>query len=91
MPGNFHAVPEAVLATWPKPNYIDPVRRPWLPAVAMTLLGVSTVLISGRFYLRARRQAGDFGLDDLFIFVGWFVSVGQYLAHEPCFRERNDL
>lgn len=76
MPGNFHTIPPSIVASWPPPNYVDPVRRSWLPILACTLLGVSTVLIAGRFYLRARKQAGDFGLDDLFISVGWLVSVG---------------
>lgn len=71
MPGNFHSVPESVIASWPRPNYIDPVRRGWLPGFACAFLGVSTVLIAGRFYMRARRQAGDFGYDDLLIFTGW--------------------
>lgn len=26
--------------------------------------------------MRARKEAGVFGLDDLLIFIGWFVSVG---------------
>ena len=76
MPGNFHEIPPEVLANWPKPDYIDPVRREWLPALACTLLGLSTILVAGRFYLRLRREAGDFGLDDLFIGLGWLFSVG---------------
>ena len=76
MPGNFNSIPPSVIASWPKPNYIDPVRRSWLPAFSCTLLGVSTILITGRFYLRARREAGDFGLDDLFIAIGYVVSIG---------------
>ncbi len=46
-----------------------------MPAFSCTLLGIATVLITGRFYLRARREAGDFGLDDLLLFIGWAVSV----------------
>lgn len=80
MPGNFHAVPESVIASWPEPNYIDPVRRSWMPAFACTFLGVSTVLVAGRFYLRARNKAGAFGLDDLLIFTGWLFAVGLSTA-----------
>ncbi|KXL48519.1 hypothetical protein M433DRAFT_63063 [Acidomyces richmondensis BFW] len=76
MPGNFHSIPESVLQSWPKPNYIDPVRRGWLPVFSCTWLGASTILIAVRFYMRARKEAGVFGLDDLLIFIGWFVSVG---------------
>lgn len=76
MPGNFHAVPESVVQSWPKPNYTDPVRREWMPAFAMTWQVASTLLVTGRFYLRAKKQAGSFGLDDLMIFIGWLFSVG---------------
>lgn len=71
MPGNIHEVPEHVLAHWPEPNYVDPVTRSWLPAFAFVFPAVSTVLIAGRFWLRATKQAGGFGLDDVFIFLGW--------------------
>lgn len=76
MPGNFHAVPESVIESWPTPNYVDPVRRSWLPAFACVFLGVSTILVTGRFYLRANNKAGAFGLDDLLIAVAWLFSVG---------------
>lgn len=76
MPGNFHEVPQSVVEAWPDPNYIDPVRRGWMPAFAMTWQIASTLLVAGRFYLRARKQAGSFGLDDLMIFIGWLFSIG---------------
>lgn len=71
MPGNFHEVPEYIRDHWPAPNYVDPVRRTWMPEFASILPAVSTVLIAGRFWLRATKQAGGFGLDDLFIGLGW--------------------
>jgi len=55
---------------------VNPVRRGWLPAFSCTWLGASTVLIAVRLYMRARKEAGVFGLDDLLIFIGWSVSVG---------------
>ena len=76
MPGNFHEVPASVGASWPEPDYDTTNRRSWLPAFACAFLAFSTILIVGRTYLRARKMAGDFGLDDLFIFIGWLVSVG---------------
>lgn len=75
MPGNFHAVPEWILEQWPEPNYIDPVRRTWMAPFALVFPAVSTILIAGRFWLRATKQSGAFGLDDLFIGIGW-VSEG---------------
>lgn len=71
MPGNFHEVPEWVLSHWPEPNYVDPVRRTWMAPFAIVQPAVSTVLIAGRFWLRATKQAGGFGLDDVFIAIGW--------------------
>ena len=76
MPGNIHDVPQSVLETWPTPNYVDPIRRDWLPAFSLVWLIVSTTLVWGRFFLRARKQAGPFGLDDLFIALAWLFSVG---------------
>lgn len=82
MPGNFHPVPEWVLERWPEPNYVDPVRRPWMPAFATVFPAVSTVLIAGRFWLRATKEAGSFGLDDLFIAVGWVRQEVSILQQE---------
>lgn len=48
-----------------------------MPAFAGVLLAVSTVLVAGRFYLRARKEAGPFGLDDLLIAIGWLFAVGE--------------
>ena len=42
-----------------------------MPEFATVLPVVSTILIAGRFWLRATKQAGGFGLDDLFIGIGW--------------------
>jgi hypothetical protein len=69
MPGNFQDVPASVIASWPAPNYVDPVERTWMPYLTYPLVSVSTVLIAGRFYLRARGLAGQFGFDDFFILV----------------------
>ncbi|KAF2173601.1 hypothetical protein M409DRAFT_48556 [Zasmidium cellare ATCC 36951] len=90
MPGNFNAIPESVLQSWPKPNYIDPIRRGWMPAFALTWQIASTLLVAGRFYLRAKKQAGSFGLDDLMIFIGWLFSVG-FTALAWIGAERFDL
>lgn len=77
MPGNFDDVPATGFPGWPAPHYKHPrVRRDWLPILSCTLLGFSTLLVAGRLYLRARKQAGVFGLDDLFISIAWAVSVG---------------
>ena len=65
MPGNIHSIPVAVIASWPKPNYIDPVRRTWMPAYAGTLQVVASLMIITRLWLRAQRKAGVLGADDV--------------------------
>jgi hypothetical protein len=74
---NFHSIPESIIATWPAPQYDNPQdAQTWMPEFAGIFLAFTTVLVSGRFYLRARKQAGEFGLDDALIFIGWLFSVG---------------
>lgn len=56
----------AVIETWPKPNYLDPPRRAWLPAYAGVLQAVTTLMVGTRLWLRLQRKAGTLGLDDVF-------------------------
>ena len=65
MPGNIVNLTPEVIATWPTPNYQDPPERTWMPIYAGTLFGVSTALIALRLWLRAVKQAGGLGLDDV--------------------------
>ena len=69
---DIRPVPLDVILSWPKPNYIDPVRRgPALLAVNCVLLPISLAVVGLRLYTRLIivRSAG---LDDLFI---GFASV----------------
>jgi hypothetical protein len=65
---------------WPAPNYIDPERRTWLPAFAMAWQIASTVLVWGRLYLRSRKLAGPFGLDDAFMLSAWVCLMSSRIA-----------
>lgn len=65
MPGNIHTIPLDVILTWPKPNYIDPVRRAWMPEFAGILAAVTSLMVITRLWLRTRKQAGALGLDDV--------------------------
>lgn len=65
MSGNLHRPDPSVYASWPTPNYIDPVRRAWMPPYAGTLQAASTLAVVTRLWLRARKQAGPLGLDDV--------------------------
>ena len=69
-------IPGTDYSQWPTPNYVDPERRKWMPGFILAWQIVSTILISGRFYLRGRKQAGSFGFDDVLVFFGWLWSLG---------------
>lgn len=68
----------AVYATWPAPNYINPVTRPWMPGFLLVWQIAATIMVAGRFYLRARKFAGTFGYDDLLICFGWVSSSNLF-------------
>lgn len=65
MPGNLQNIPASVIASWPTPNYIDPVRRTWMPAYAGVLQVVMTLMLGTRLWLRTQKKAGALGLDDV--------------------------
>lgn len=65
MPGNIINLTPADVATWPTPNYVNPVTRRWLPAFSVTLFAVATSMVAMRFWLRMRGHAGKLGLDDV--------------------------
>jgi hypothetical protein len=65
MPGNIMTIPLEVFGNWPKPNYVDPVRREWMPIYTGILQGVMTIMLSLRLWLRFQNRAGALGLDDV--------------------------
>jgi hypothetical protein len=65
MSGNLHRLDPSVYLSWPTPNYVNPERRSWMPAYAGTLTAVASVAVILRLWLRARKQAGPLGLDDV--------------------------
>jgi len=75
MPGNLQPIPESVLASWPTPNYDDPVRRTWMPAYAGILQALTTLLLGTRFWLRIRKQAGALGLDDALLVPAYLAAT----------------
>ncbi|QIW97513.1 hypothetical protein AMS68_003031 [Peltaster fructicola] len=74
MPGNF--LPLWQVQYWPAPNYVDPVRRTWLPGYSIALQVISTILVATRLWLRASKQAGAWGWDDFLLIPTWITSVG---------------
>jgi hypothetical protein len=64
---DIRPVPLSVILTWPKPNYVNPVRRgPALVIVNSLLLPIAMVVVGLRLYTRLI-ICQSAGLDDLFI------------------------
>lgn len=74
MPGNIVNLTPETIATWPTPNYVDPVERSWMPIYAGVIYGFSSLLIALRLWLRLLKQAGGLGLDDILLGFAWFGS-----------------
>jgi hypothetical protein len=55
---------------------LDPnERREWMPVYAITIVTVTTVLMSIRLLASYHRLTRRFGLDDLFLVLGWALAV----------------
>jgi len=64
---DIRPIPLDVILNWPKPNYVDPMRRgPALLIVNSLLLPVALVVVGLRLYTRLKICCSA-GLDDLFI------------------------
>ncbi|KAJ8118631.1 hypothetical protein OPT61_g445 [Boeremia exigua] len=49
----MRSAPPEVMATWPKPNYVDPITRgPALMVVELTLLPIAMIIVFLRLYVR---------------------------------------
>ncbi|KAI0458400.1 hypothetical protein F5B21DRAFT_500660 [Xylaria acuta] len=67
--------PAEVIASWPKPDYIDPESRgPAGKIVGSILLGLVTVILAIRLYSRKRLTKG-FGLDDMLICLAYIPAT----------------
>jgi hypothetical protein len=49
-------------------------QRNWMPAFAIPVQAVTTVLLFIRLLSRFHRNGGQIGLDDLFIFLAWVLG-----------------
>ncbi|KAI9776643.1 MAG: hypothetical protein M1839_009449 [Geoglossum umbratile] len=73
---DLRPVPIDVILSWPKPNYVNPLRRgPALLIVNGILLPIAVAVVIARLYTRLRvvRSAG---LDDLFIGLALIPTIG---------------
>ncbi|CAJ2506095.1 Uu.00g002250.m01.CDS01 [Anthostomella pinea] len=67
--------PAEVLATWPKPNYTDPVTRgPTGRVIVLVLATIVTAILVIRFYARTRLTRG-FGLDDTLVSLAYVPAT----------------
>ena len=71
MPGNI--ADSTPSRTWPEPNYDNPVTRGWLPAFAISIHVLASLLVAVRVGLRFNKKAGGFGVDDVSLFQGLFT------------------
>jgi hypothetical protein len=73
----------AVIASWPRPNYVDPeTRGDSLYYINSTFLFLATVAVSLRLYTRIWIR-NWFGLDDAFILVSLVRSSPSYAFTFP--------
>ncbi|OBT89070.1 hypothetical protein VE02_01965 [Pseudogymnoascus sp. 03VT05] len=69
--------PPEVMATWPKPNYIDPVRRGNESIIIQAVLvALVTLFVSIRLYARLAITKAGIGLDDVIIVISAIVGLG---------------
>ncbi|OBT73179.1 hypothetical protein VF21_07910 [Pseudogymnoascus sp. 05NY08] len=69
--------PPEVMATWPKPNYIDPVRRGNESIIIQAVLvALVTLFVSIRLYARLAITKAGIGLDDVLIVISAIVGLG---------------
>ncbi|EME45420.1 hypothetical protein DOTSEDRAFT_71214 [Dothistroma septosporum NZE10] len=71
MPGNIINLTPAEIATWPTPNYGNPQTRNWMPVYASVFYAACTAMVATRIWLRVRKYAGGFGIDDIFLILSW--------------------
>lgn len=82
MPGGIHPS-AAVVASWPKPNYENPISRTGLVPVLVLFTVLSVLMVSARLVVRGYMQR-NMGVDDWLILVGMVCSdlpTRIYLQH----------
>lgn len=79
MPGGFFP-PPAVIETWPKPDYVDPVTRGYALVVCLAVfLFLALLAVAARIWARffILRSAG---LDDLLALFATIPTIGLTIA-----------
>lgn len=78
MSGGMSLIPPEVIATWPAPNYINPIRH-GPAAIVIGCMGaiLSMFVLSLRYYTRLRISK-NFGVDDI------LLGIGMVSTYWPC-------
>ena len=72
--------PPEVLATWPKPNYVDPITRgPSLMIVELTLLPIAMIVVFLRLWVRISWLKKSW-YDDYLMIVAMIFSIGMQVG-----------
>ncbi|KAK2762735.1 hypothetical protein FQN54_000909 [Arachnomyces sp. PD_36] len=80
MPGGFHP-PPSVIASWPRPNYVDPDSKgKELLVISLILTALAIVLVVTRLLVRARIQK-QLGWDDYILALS--LNGGNPLSSRP--------
>lgn len=92
MPGGFNP-PPSVLASWPEPNYIDPVTRGYALIICLAVfLFIALLALAARIWARfvLVRQAG---LDDLLAIFAAIPTIGLTVTVVlgECWEENESL
>jgi len=75
-------IPPAVLASWPKPNYVDPSSQAHIMIGAETALIIITTMIIGlRMYTRSFLTTGRINLDDWLMVVALIFSIATTILN----------
>jgi hypothetical protein len=79
----MRSVPPEVIATWPTPNYVDPVTRgPSLMIIELTLLPIAMIVVFLRLWVRISWLKKSW-YDDYLMIVAMVFSIGMQVDSMP--------
>jgi hypothetical protein len=63
---------------------LDHTRRGWMPAYAITIQVITTLLLGIRLISRVKGVGGRVGIDDVLIFFAWLFGLGLTVLIIDC-------
>jgi hypothetical protein len=77
--GGLHP-PSSVIATWPRPNYVDPETRGWTGAIILIVFSaITTATFAARMWARLL-VSKNAGLDDLLMSIAMIPLLGLTIS-----------